>query len=62
MKEIREMGSDTYINTNQLEHLKFELINHEHIVTLMDSSGYEIVRGFGNSVIDAINDLHGNLM
>ncbi|WP_299526637.1 hypothetical protein [uncultured Lutibacter sp.] len=49
-------------NSNLLKHLKFELINKEHVVSLIDSDGYEIVRGYGNTAIEALNDMHSNLL
>ena len=45
-----------------LKYLKFECVDDAHIVTLIDERGYEIVRGYGNSRIDAINDMHGTLI
>lgn len=51
-----------YIDINQLKHLKFEENNGEYKVSLTDSTGYEIVRGYGHTVIEAINDLHASLI
>lgn len=45
-----------------LKYLKFEIDNGIHIVTLNDLSGYDIVRGYGNSIIEAINDMHSGLI
>ena len=49
-------------NTDQLKNLKFEKLNNEFIVTLIDSAEYEIIRGYGKTIIAAINDLHHNLL
>lgn len=49
-------------NSNQFQHLKFELINKEHVASLIDSDGYEIVRGYGNTVIEALNDMPSSLL
>ena len=32
------------------------------MLTLVDSEGFEIVKGYGKSIADAINDLHHNLI
>ncbi len=49
-------------NTNQLKYLKFELINDKHVVTLIDLEGYEIIKGYGNTINSEINDLHSCLI
>lgn len=49
------------ISTSEFKNLKFEFIKNEYIVTLIDDQGYEIIKGDGTSVINAINDLHNNL-
>jgi hypothetical protein len=46
----------------QLEHLKFEKTPHECIVTLVDSNGIEVVKGYGKIAIEALNDLHSALL
>jgi len=57
-----EIEHNSCNNINQLEHVWFELTYHEYVVSLIDASGYEIVRGFGNSKIEVINDLHCSLL
>lgn len=47
---------------NHLKHLKFERIDDTYIVSLNDLSGYTITKGYGNTIIDAINDMHSNLI
>ena len=46
------------IFNNQFKYLKFTKTNNEYTVCLIDSKGYEIIRGFGKTEIEAINDLH----
>lgn len=60
MSTINELAE--YVDTDQLKHLKFEESNGKYTVSLVDSTGYEIVKGYGNSVIEAINDLHSCLV
>lgn len=62
MTLLETIGQDICNNTGQLEHLKFELINNQHVATLVDSTGYEIVKGYGDTAIEAINDLHSTLL
>jgi len=52
----------TYVSVIEFEHLKFENQRDQHMVTLVDSEGFEIVKGYGKSIADAINDLHHNLI
>ncbi len=51
-----------YIDIDQLKHLQVQHNNDEYIVSLVDSKGYEIVKGYGHTVIEAINDLHSCLV
>lgn len=51
-----------YVDIDQLKHLKFEVNNGKYTVSLVDSTGYEIVRGYGDTAIEAINDLHAGLV
>lgn len=46
----------------QLKHLKFDKKEDECVVTLIDSNGHEIVRGYGKIAIEALNDLHSALI
>lgn len=54
--------SECQIDTNQLSNLKIEHLNKEYIVTLVDNTNTEILKGYGISVVSAINDLHKNLL
>jgi len=49
------------IKITELEHLKIEFTNQEYTAILIDSEGFEMLKGYGISVINAINDLHKNL-
>jgi len=53
---------DIIINLGQLNHLRFEKSNEEYIVTLIDDFGFESLKGYGASPIEAINDLHQTLI
>lgn len=50
------------IDVYQMEHLKFEFSEEKHIVSLMDAAAYPTVRGYGKTLIEALNDLHKNLL
>jgi hypothetical protein len=50
------------IGIHHMKHLKFEKLDEEHVVTLVDVTGYEILKGYGDNYIEAINDLHSNLL
>ena len=52
----------TTIDLNQLKFLKVEKRKNEYVVTLVDGTGYEILKGYGITSIEAINDLHSNLV
>lgn len=51
-----------YVDLSQLKHLKFEYNTNEYSVSLVDLDEYEIVKGYGNTVIEALNDLHAGLV
>jgi len=55
-------AQETIENIDQLKYLKFEYINNEYITTLIDSQKFEIVKGYGTTIIESINDLHSNLV
>ncbi len=56
------MTKTKLISTIEFQHLKFEQKNDEHIVSLVDAEGYQITRGYGTTIAEAINDLHHNLI
>lgn len=47
---------------NQFKHLKFSKEKDQHIVTLIDNLEYEVIKGYGNTIVEAINDMHSNLI
>ena len=51
-----------YIDIDQLKHVKVHYTNNEYSVSLVDSAEYEIVKGYGTTIIEAINDLHAGLV
>ncbi len=53
---------DLTVNLNQLSHLKIKKQKKGYVVTLVDDFGYESLSGYGDSPIDAINDLHNCLI
>lgn len=60
LPESIENYKEVYLN--QLKHLKFKKEGDIYIAILVDSKGHEIIKGFGNSTIEAINDLHSALL
>ncbi|WP_167455924.1 hypothetical protein [Tenacibaculum singaporense] len=50
------------IEITELQHIKIEYINQEYVATLIDINGFEIIKGYGSSNINAINDLHKGLI
>lgn len=50
------------INVSDLEHLKVEIVNSAYTVAITDFDGHELLKGYGNSLEEAINDLHHNLI
>lgn len=53
---------ETNIRIESLKFIKHEVIENTSVVSLIDIEGYEINIGYGKSIIEAINDLHYNLM
>lgn len=51
-----------HVNIIELEHLMLEVKKGEYIVTLVDATGYKIIRGYGKCAIEALNDMHHNLI
>ena len=62
MNAIQVENKLEHVNIIEFKHLIFEVEKGEHIITLVDTEGYKITRGFGNSIIEAINDMHHNLI
>jgi hypothetical protein len=53
---------ETKIDTSEFRHLRFEKKGGQHIVSLVDSNEYQILRGYGGTIIEAINDLHSGIL
>ena len=49
------------IPISELKNLKIEFFNKNYIVTLIDKQNFEIIKGDGLTIVEAINDLHSNL-
>ena len=62
MNEHIDTMANCFVNLYELEHLKIKVLNSEYTVTLTDSQGDGILKGYGGSMIEAINDLHHNLI
>lgn len=45
-----------------LKYLTFQMQKDMHMVTLIDAKGFEILKGYGNTRVEALNDLHNNLI
>ena len=53
---------ETTLSLPKLKHIKFKLKEGEYIAVLIDHEGYEIVKGYGDSPLTALDDLHQNLI
>lgn len=60
IKEV--IKKEDQIEIQALKHLRFEKSTDEYIVTLIDKTGFEILKGYGKTTAEAINDLHQNLI
>lgn len=49
-------------SSTRFKNLKFEYNKGIYILTLHDNSGYSIVKGYGKTIIEAINDMHSCLI
>ena len=50
------------IEVSELKHLRFIMDDGEQVAILVDGTGHEIIKGYGNNIVAAINDLHRNLI
>ncbi len=62
IETLEENIKSCSINPMDLKHLRIEVLNSEYTVALTDLDGIEILKGYGNSIEEAINDLHHNLI
>ncbi len=51
-----------YDLVKMLENIELDRVGGEYIAKLLDEGGFEVVKGYGASPIDAVNDLHSNLI
>jgi hypothetical protein len=51
-----------HVQIPNFKHLMFELEDEKHIVSIVDAEGYKITSGYGDSIIEAINDMHHNFI
>lgn len=54
--------SHTSINIEHLKHLQFKRTIEGYTAILVDSTDFEILKGYGKTITEAINDLHHNLI
>ena len=50
------------LNTNQLKFLKIYRFSESYSVSLVDNEEFEITKGYGTTIIEALNDMHENLI
>lgn len=50
------------IQAEELRNIRVSETEDGFVVALTDKEGFEIVRGFGGTVTEALNDMHGNLI
>lgn len=50
------------LNINQLQFIKVDKLSKSYSVSLIDNEEHEIIKGYGNTVVDAFNDMHDNLI
>jgi hypothetical protein len=52
---------EKHIDITEIPNLKVEYIQKEYIVTLVDDQQFEIIKGYGLTLANALNDLLSNL-
>ncbi len=62
MNKLNIIEQEIIDKSIHLKYLKFEVDNGIYTVTLNDLSGYDIVRGYGVTVVEALNDMHRGLI
>lgn len=50
------------LTIEELKNIKITFENKMYVVALIDKTGFEIIRGYGDTPADALNDLHSNLI
>ena len=62
MHELQSKEINLSVEIQKLNYLNIKESGTGMVVTLVDKEGYEILKGYGKTVEDAINDLHHNLV
>jgi len=62
MKKLYITRHEVFDESIHLKYLKLKVNKGSYTVSLNDLSGYDIVRGYGNTIIEAINDMHRSLI
>ena len=50
------------LNSNQLKFLKIYQFSESYSVSLVDNQEFEITKGYGTTLVEALNDMHENLI
>ncbi len=50
------------LSLKELEYIQFERLGIQYIAILVDPKGFKIIKGYGLSPEEALNDLHKNLI
>lgn len=50
------------LNINQLKYIKIYKLSKSYSASLIDNEEHEIIKGYGSTVVDALNDMHDNLI
>lgn len=53
---------ESTIHAHELKNIRITEVDNGFSATLIDNDGFEIVRGFGQTITEALNDLHSNLI
>lgn len=56
------IGTTDTIQVEELSNIQITESENGFVVALTDQEGFEIVRGFGDTVTEALNDMHSNLI
>lgn len=55
-------AKEEFLQNLQFKYLKLTEHDQQYIATLVDTKGCEILKGYGTSYLEAIDDLHSNLI
>lgn len=62
MEDILTSKKTNCIELTNFKYLRFYQMKNQNIAVLIDDKGFEIIKGYGSSLVDALNDLHQNLI